>query len=228
LSDNRTFLTRTTDGGLTWEPARNIYATGDVNATFGHQILVLPNGTVVCLFQESFFDPVAQAWIVTGLGLIRSTDHGQTWSGRVGLADQFLLPTTDPENGAAISAGLPAFASDRRNGNLYAVWEDARFSNNQYNSIAFSMSADGGLSWSAPIPVNQTPRRVAPGNRQAFLPSIAVAADGTIGISYYDFRFNDSRPGLLQHFASIIYYSGIDWRVTAYSWVLVLEGVKSR
>jgi hypothetical protein len=27
-------------------------------------------------------------------------------------------------------------------------------------------------------------------------PSIAVAADGTIGVSYYDFRFNDANPGL--------------------------------
>ena len=33
-------------------------------------------------------------------------------------------------------------------------------------------------------------------NRQSFLPCIAVAAEGTIGVSYYDFRFNDRRPGL--------------------------------
>ena len=85
---------------------------------------------------------------------------------------------------------------DPRSGNLYVVWEDSRFSHGRYNSIVFSMSADGGVTWSAPIPINQTPGRTQPGNRQAFLPDIAVAADGTIGVTYYDFRFNDRRPGL--------------------------------
>jgi hypothetical protein len=58
------------------------------------------------------------------------------------------------------------------------------------------MSADGGLTWSAPIRVNQTPLSIPSTNRQAFFPSIAVAEDGTIGVSYYDFRFNDANPGL--------------------------------
>ncbi len=58
------------------------------------------------------------------------------------------------------------------------------------------MSADGGLTWSAPIRVNQTPLSIEPANRQAFLPTVAVAANGTIGVTYYDFRFNDPNPGL--------------------------------
>jgi hypothetical protein len=62
--------------------------------------------------------------------------------------------------------------------------------------IAFSMSTDGGMSWSTPIRVNQTPLSIPPLNRQAFLPSVAVLGDGTIGVSYYDFRFNDPNPGL--------------------------------
>ena len=58
------------------------------------------------------------------------------------------------------------------------------------------MSSDGALTWSAPIQVNKTPASIAPGNRQALLPSVAVAADGAIGVSYYDFRFNDANHGL--------------------------------
>lgn len=81
-------------------------------------------------------------------------------------------------------------------GNLYAVWEDGRFSNFQYNDIAMSVSADGGITWSVPIRVNQTPLNIPLLNRQSFLPSIAVAEDGTIGVTYYDFRFNDTNPGL--------------------------------
>jgi hypothetical protein len=74
---------------------------------------------------------------------------------------------------------------------------DSSFSNSQYDSIAFSMSSDGGATWSAPIQVNQTPTSIPPGDQQAFLPSIAVAADGNVAVTYYDFRSNDANPGLL-------------------------------
>jgi hypothetical protein len=82
------------------------------------------------------------------------------------------------------------------NGNLYAVWQDARFSNGQYTSVAFSMSTDGGFTWSAPIKINQTPDNVPAGDRQAFLPSVAVNEDGVVAVSYYDFRNNTPAPGL--------------------------------
>src|SRR5262249_18707931 len=103
----------------------------------------------------------------------------------------------DPETDQLVyDANSPSISVDSRTGNIYAVWEDGRFSNFQYNEIAFSMSADGGLTWSSPIRVNQTPLNIAVLNRQSFLPMVAVAPDGTIGISYYDFRFNDPNPGL--------------------------------
>lgn len=58
------------------------------------------------------------------------------------------------------------------------------------------MSTDGGFTWSVPIRINQTPTNIPLANQQAFTPSIAVAADGTVGVTYYDFRFNDANPGL--------------------------------
>jgi hypothetical protein len=106
---------------------------------------------------------------------------------------------TDPDNGNGISV-IGAFHSttvDPRNGNLYAVWTDARFSGGQYDSIAFSRSTDGGVTWSAPIQVNQTPNNIPALDRQAWYPTVAVAADGTIGVSYYDLRFNDASKGCL-------------------------------
>jgi hypothetical protein len=75
------------------------------------------------------------------------------------------------------------------------VWEDNRFSGGAYSEIAFSMSRDGGWTWSAPIPVNKTPRNIPPGDRQASYPTVAVSGDGTIGVTYCDFRFNDPSPG---------------------------------
>ena len=58
------------------------------------------------------------------------------------------------------------------------------------------MSADGGFTWSVPIRVNQTPLNIPASSRQSFFPVVAVADDGTIGVTHYDFRFNDPNPGL--------------------------------
>ena len=194
---------RTTNGGSTWEPARAIVQPAQQSFIQFSQILVLPNGTLIDLYE--FFaqqpnGPITQ----TSLELLRSTDHGRSWSTPVNAVTMTPLynpdGTTlvvDPETGQLVwDVTNPSFAEDMRNGNLYAVWEDGRFSNFQYNDIALSMSADGGFSWSAPVRVNQTPLNIPAANRQSFLPSIAVAANGTIGVSYYDFRFNSPSPGL--------------------------------
>jgi hypothetical protein len=196
-------FSRTTDGGLTWEMARPIFQTAEQNYVQFSQILVLPNGTLVDVFE--FYEQQPNKPITfTNLQALRSNDHGQTWSAPINAVTITPLykPNgnsliVDPETGQFVAdVTNPSFAVDGQSGNLYAVWEDGRFSSFQYNDIAFSMSADGGFTWSAPIRINQTPLTIALANRQASFPSIAVAADGTIGVSYYDFRFNDPKPGL--------------------------------
>jgi hypothetical protein len=200
---NPAVFSRTTDGGATWEPPRVIVPVSSHTFVEFSQILVLPNGTLVDLY-ELFTDGPNQPIKQTSLQLAKSSDHGVTWT-----TPSFALNMTplyrpngfswviDPETGEfVLDATDPSFAVDRVSGNLYAVWDDGRFSNFQYNDIAFSMSADGGATWSAPIRVNQTPLNIPVQDRQAFLPAMAVLADGTIGVTYYDFRFNDPNSGL--------------------------------
>jgi hypothetical protein len=197
-----TVFSRTTDGGLTWEPARVIYNPSTANnGTVGPIINVLPDGSLLGFFSESkfVFDGSSNDKQAL-LSVIRSSDKGQTWSAPVRIAVAPLFNVTDPETGSLIQnagrAALFSAALDPQNGNLYVVWEETAFSGGQYSSVAFSMSGDGGSTWSAPIQVNKTPTNIAPGNRQGFIPTVAVAADGTIGVSYYDFRFNNPNPGL--------------------------------
>jgi hypothetical protein len=59
------------------------------------------------------------------------------------------------------------------------------------------MSTDGGFTWSNPIQVNQTPNTVPPLDRQAWNPTVAVAANGTVAVTYYDFRNNTGTGGAL-------------------------------
>lgn len=196
-------FTSTTDGGVNWERPRAIIETAKQSGIQFNQILVLPNGTLVDLFEyaESLPDKPPTS---TRLQLLRSADRGLTWSTASNAVTMTPLyrsngttlvvnPKTqhfvqDPTN--------PSFAVDSRNGSLYAVWEDGRFSNFQHNDIAFSMSSDGGSTWSAPVRVNQTPVKIPVTDRQAFHPSVAVGRSGTIGISYYDFRFNNANASM--------------------------------
>jgi hypothetical protein len=194
-------LARTTDGGRTWEPGRVFYDPGSANgATLGHTINVLPGGMLVDIFAEfKYSDDGTHKGAL--LSAIRSTDKGQTWSQPIRAAAIPVFSVLDPETGVAVVNSSsccpnPANTTDPNNGNLYVVWEETSFGNGQYSSIAFAMSADGGLTWSAPIQVNKTPTNIPVANRQAFIPAIAVAADGTIGVSYYDFRFNDASAGM--------------------------------
>jgi hypothetical protein len=91
---------------------------------------------------------------------------------------------------------LPEVAVDASSGNLYAVWQDVRFDG--VSAVAFSMSTDGGFTWSTPVKVNQTPASEPIGDQQAFTPSIDVSADGTVAVTYYDFRNNTTSASSLE------------------------------
>jgi hypothetical protein len=191
------WFARTTDGGATWEPARNIFDFGEFAGTLGNQIAVLPNGDLINVFD--FFSLTKNSHKLRGesMAVIRSTDKGETWSPNPTIISSSLeIGAFDPDTGRPIRAegGIPEIAVDPDNGNIYVVWQDSRFSG--VDEIAFSMSTDGGFTWTAPIKVNQTPRSATAGNQQAFVSNIRVAADGTVGVTYYDFRNNDANPGV--------------------------------
>ena len=44
--------------------------------------------------------------------------------------------------------------------------------------------------------MNQTPRNATAADEQAFVPQVHVAADGSVAVTYYDFRNNDANPGV--------------------------------
>jgi hypothetical protein len=192
------YFSRTTNGGASWEAPRVLYNPGTQAGTIGSIITVLPNDTLV----DGFIQFATHKAPIRGasIAIDRSFNQGQTWEKKatiVSRIDPNYLGPFDPDNPSQLIRGgeLPAFAVNSATGVLYAVWEDDVTSPG-IDEIRFSQSSDGGSTWSVPIKINQTPANIPLGDQQAFTPEVSVAADGTVGVTYYDFRNNTSAPGL--------------------------------
>jgi hypothetical protein len=185
---------RSTNGGASWEPVRPIFQPRELKSTIGHQIVVRPSGELIDLF--TLFQGSGNNAPGSSLAMMRSADKGATWSAPRVIQKIRFDGAFDPDTGLPIRAEgfVPEVAVDRHNGNLYATWQDTRFSG--VDQIAFTMSTDGGNTWSTPIKVSQTPPSTDVGNEQAWVPAVHASANGTIAVTYYDFRFNTPASGV--------------------------------
>ena len=198
------WFARSTDGGETYERARPIYDPGRNNQTIGNQIVVLPhnnrfNGELIDIYNAIYNFKNAQKRRGLNVAIIRSPNHGATWSDEIRIASMVNPGNYDPETGDPVRTGeiIPEVAVDPNSGQLYAVWQDKRFGDGTFDSIALSTSTDGGFTWTPPVKVNRTPANIPPGDQQAFTPSVDVAEDGTVAVTYYDFRNNTDDPNTL-------------------------------
>jgi hypothetical protein len=200
-------LARTTNAGRTWEGPKVIYEPGANNQTIGNQIVVLPasrGGVLVDVFNEilNFKNNDRDAQFDMNVTVLLSTNKGASWTRPIRVEDLLSRAATvdtvgvrDPDTGFPVRTGdiIPEPAVDHRDGTVYIVWQDARFSGFQHDDVALSLSTDGGRTWTRAVQVNRTPER--PGlYGAAFTPAIRVMDDGTVGILYYDFR-NHLAPG---------------------------------
>jgi hypothetical protein len=175
------------EGGV-WEPARAIYDPGVDEQTLGNIVVVLPDGTLVDVFEHLMM--ISSSNPTGEYDTIRSVDHGATWSAPVKLGAVFQAGVIDPGNQLYVrSGGLPAIAVDPTSGQIYVAWEGVF---DQVDGIYVTSSTDRGLTWSTAAQVIQ------PADVQRFTPALAVSDDGTLRLSYYDTR--DAAAGGLDHF----------------------------
>lgn len=199
-------FSRSTDGGQTWSEPKVLYNPGGVNQTIANQIVVNPiSGRLINFFVEilNFRNDDRGAMFELNVSMKFSDDKGKTWlphgpPSRINKIRRAIVRDPDQPN------ATPPFnvhrtgdiiidaAVDPNTGKLYVAWQDRRFTGRA--AIAFTMSSDGGRTWTAPIKVNQTPL-LGNLNDQAFTPSVHVLPGGPVGVSYYDFRNNTAGGG---------------------------------
>ena len=195
-----TFLARTTNAGVSWEPAREIYDPGPNAQTINNIVVVPPNGNVIDFFTDILPNGTPR------IALLRSTDKGATWERRPTIAAVIAFSDTgtitpDLQQPVRDAAILFDVAVDTISGRLYLVWQDTRFGG--VDQVAFSQSLDNGATWSTPVRIDRTPRNRNILREQAFVPSIEVGPDGILVVTYYSFQNDTAGHGEATDYWSI-------------------------
>jgi hypothetical protein len=183
------WFSKTTDSGRTWTTARPIFDPGQNSQTIGNVVVVDPrNGTLYDFF-EQISTTGSPKFTPRGLSVsfVKSTDGGSTWShAATNVSAQDVADDLDPNTGQLLrtGAGLPSVAIDNRTGQLYVIWEDARFTGGTVNQVVMSTSTNGGTTWSSPVALSGSQSNGTP----AFTPTVAVNSSGTVAVTYYDMR----------------------------------------
>jgi hypothetical protein len=169
-------ISKTTDFGRHWTTPTP--TTSPTDSIIGDIVVVDPRTDKLYDFFDRFVGQGAQESFIT------SVDGGNTWTAPQAITADMSVQPVDPANGALLrtSFGDPDPAIDPATGQLYMVWEDARFTGGAYDEVAFSTSTDGGATWSTPRPINTRTGGLA------FNPQIAVASHGVVGVMYSDIR----------------------------------------
>jgi hypothetical protein len=185
-------FSRTTDGGRSWSAPRTIIEPKPGTLPDPTLIQVLPDGTLLNLYLEANLTPFLPEsvprvpWVVRAS---RSTDGGASWSEPVEIG-QIGRPGApkDPDSGSQVRAFNVISATVAPGGAAYVAWNE--IASESASRILISRSRDGGRTWSAPA-------AVARPATQAFLPSVAVAGDGGVGVTWDDFRGDRRGDGQL-------------------------------
>ncbi len=199
-----TYFALTSDGGSTWQSARNIYDPGPSAQTLGNQIVVLPGDVLLDVFTE-IDNQAGKA--SAAVRVMQSSDNGAHWSAPITIADLQAVGTSNPANNAPVRDGSDIVSVSAVGNTVYVAWQDSRFSMGKHDGIALAISTDGGQTWPAPVQVN------ADVSVQAFTPTVNVAPDGVIAVTYFDLR-NNTTPSTSALYADCWMVTSTDGGVT--------------
>jgi hypothetical protein len=206
-------VTTSSNGGTTWSQPVIVSTAQDLE--IGCQIAIAPSGAVFVSWFHYATTVVGQPG---QMFVVRSDNHGLTWTPPVVVASVNPLPTKLPGSRFR-NLSVPGMAASPVDGAVYITWADYHTAGNgtKDGDILVSRSTNGGVTWSAPARVNQD----ALGNgKDQFQPQIAITASGQVNISYFD-RRNDPDDFYIDTYLSRSDDGGAHWsdiRVTQKMW----------
>ena len=169
-TQDRIWMSTSTNGGLTWTPASN---TADLAAGIGGQPVVQPGGTVIVPIENTAGDRMLA---------FTSANGGKGWN-----AATTISTITDHTVAANLrTSPLPSAAIDGA-GTVYAVWQDCRFrASCASNDLVMSTSTDG-TTWTTPARIPIDPITSAADH---FIPGLCVepgtsGATAHLALAYY-------------------------------------------
>lgn len=190
-------MSKTTDFGQTWSTPRVMVGLASLDQTIANQIVIdRQSGALYDFFNliQNFSNAGGHRGY--SVAYVKSTDGGATWTKPSVIAALDTAGVSDPNNLSPLTNAPPAPsrtgdiipepAINPTTGQLYVVWQDARFNNFSNDEVVISTSDDGGTSWSAPQRVNDHT------GQPAYDPSVYVNSAGVVGVSYFQWATTSS------------------------------------
>lgn len=183
-------LARSTDGGASYRAPVVLRTAG---GNIGAIPRVGPDGTVYVMWAGSLGG--GAGWAIF---LATSTDGGASF------ATPRVIQALNSQSVPFIRDGsiLPSMAVDRKSGDLYLVWADARWTGVDQATISYSR--DHGVTWSPP-------RRVSsgPGDAATFTAAVAVNGRGHVAVSFTSLENDPLRSFGIDQYVSISRNRGV-------------------
>lgn len=181
-------VARTTNGGVSWDPAIVLNSTPAGHFAQGHDVAVAPNGNVfVCWTAGVTSSPFTEDYV----GIAKSTNGGANWVATENAYDVNGSRSSSFNGWAIRTNGFPRIDIDKsggaRNGWIYIVTSQINLAPAGSDAdIIINRSTDNGVTWSSPgIRVNQDPLN---NGKVQYFPVINVDDFGGLNVVYYDNR----------------------------------------
>jgi hypothetical protein len=170
-------FSRSVDGGKSFSDPVIIHSSPAGKAVVESRLALLSDGTLLDVLGEPPAQPMTapQQTFAT-----RSADNGRTWSKPVRITTVGQDPILDPDTGKPQYAFCCLFGvAVGPNDHAYLAYTSV--AGRKSGRVLVASSPNGGKTW-------RRPRTIASLHAQTLQPAVAVAHDGTIGVTWYDLR----------------------------------------
>ncbi|HSE37084.1 MAG TPA: sialidase family protein [Blastocatellia bacterium] len=200
---------RSTNGGESFKNPIALSQQDRTQLVQGPMPAVAPNGDLYVAYFDVHFNASG------GISIVKSTDGGRSFSAPKSAASLLRIGTATGGNSVRTNS-FPYVVVDK-NGTVHIVY-NANVSAADRSDIFYTRSTDGGGSFGAAVKINDDGTTTT----QLF-PSIAAAADGALGVKWWDRRNDTASDSLTDVYMTISHDGGAsfgkNFRITNQNWV---------